>query len=301
MNKVLKNIFLFLIIVLISSFTTGCVNVKVSEELTINKDKTANHTIQILASDNVSMFQERIEQGITNSLNNLGILNTSQVSEIDYFGIKGSKDFSLDELSNQGNQYFSIQDDSIDYFIYKHMNYTVNIDVDAIFKEYDPNFVTLEDYKFTLNLPVKITNSNAQKVFNEDKSAAWHLYRGSNNTMHVEFNVINPTNIIISVVGVFLIFSFIVILFVVITNKKHRKANTTKLTQNQEHTNSETCFCGECGAKINHNVEYCPNCGAKIKVSTFKNDIQYCGNCGTQIKSSMEYCPNCGMEIVRDV
>ena len=295
MSKILKNIFLFLVIVIVGSFTTGCVSVKVNEELTINEDKTANHTIQILASDNVSMFQDRIEQGITNSLNNLGMLNTSQVSEINYFGIKGSKDFSFDELSDQGNQYFSIQDDSVDYFVYKHMNYTVNIDVDSIFKDYDPSFVTLEDYKFTLNLPVKITDSNAQNVFNDNHSATWHLYRGSNNTMHVEFDVINPTNIIISVVVFFLIVSFIIILLVVLLNKKPKKTNTTTLAkQNEKHTSSKTYFCGECGTKINQDMEYCPNCGARIEIETTENDIQYCGNCGAQIKSSMEYCPNCG-------
>ena len=111
--------------------------------------------------------------------------------------------------------------------------------------------MTLEDYKFTLNLPVKITDSNAQNVFNDNHSATWHLYRGSNNTMHVEFDVINPTNIIISVVVFFLIVSFIIILLVVLLNKKPKKTNTTKLAkQNEKHTSSKTYFCGECGTKI---------------------------------------------------
>lgn len=258
----MKKIFLFIMIILVSTFTTGCVNVKINEELTINKDKTANHTIQILASDNVNMFQDRIEQGMTNSLNNLGMLNTSQVSELDYFGIKGSKDFSFEELSNQENQYFKIQDNSVDYFVYKHMNYTVNIDVDNIFKEYDPNFVTLEDYKFTLNLPVKITNSNAQNVFNEDQSATWHLSRNANNTIHVEFNVINPTNIAISIMGLFLILLFTIIIFVSI-KMKNKKTNTPIITdQSNNLADLNDCFCGNCGTKVKPAMKYCPNCGA---------------------------------------
>lgn len=260
----LKKIFIFVMLILISSFTTGCVNVKINDELTINKDKTVNHTIQILASDNANMFQERIEEEIIKTLNNIGIHNTTQVSEIDHFGIKGSKDFSLEDIPNQGNQYFSIQDNSVDYFVFKHMNYTANINVDFLFSEYEPNLVTLEDYKFTLNLPEKITNSNAQKVFNNSKSATWHLKQDQNNTIHVEFNVINPLNIVISVLLLCSIILFIIIIMYT-KNKKNNKFSNQETINKNEDSQYSVQYCGNCGTEIKSNIKYCPNCGTKQK------------------------------------
>lgn len=260
----IKKIFIFIMLIFICSFSTGCVNIKINEELTINKDKTANHTIQILASDDDNMFQERIEEEITNTLNNLGIYNTTQVSEIDHFGIKGSKDFSLEELPNQGNQYFSIQDNSIDYFIFKHMNYTANINVDSFFSEYEPNLITLEDYKFTLNLPEKITNSNAQKVFNNAQSATWHLHRNQNNTIHVEFNVINPLNIVISILLLCSIILFIIII-IYTRNKENNDVSNHKTINKNENSKDNVQYCENCGTEIKSNIKYCPNCGTKQK------------------------------------
>ena len=85
--------------------------------------------------------------------------------------------------------------------------------------------------KLTVNLPVKPSDSNATSVSNDGKTLEWDLLNlGPDNTIHVEFSLINFWMIIMVFMA---IFSTIVIIIVATLIIKERKRNRQRETNNQ--------------------------------------------------------------------
>lgn len=247
--------FLLMILLFISSvIMTGCVDVKIDEEITINKDKTIAHELKCLINNNVSMFESEITEGLISGLKDAGFSNISQIREGNGFGVKGESISAInDDLSSVTNQYITITNNTRDYFIFKHYDINANFDLNSLVgDDYNPNLVSLSEYKFTLNLPVKISKTNAKNVFNNNKSATWYFYVDNDNFIHIECNVINPVNLIISL----LCLSLIILLSV----------------QNLLRKYSKTHKCPKCGSKIKQNDIYCSKCGYELNLSETNNN-----------------------------
>ena len=156
---------------------------------------------------------------------------------------------------------------------FKYYDITVNVDINGMFDSVDNEMVTLSEYKFTLNLPVRIQYANANNVYNDNKSATWLFTRDGQNSIHVEFYVINYENIII--VGSVLILLIVLLIVLIIINnvkKKKRKRRNQARPQNinpPENTEQQ---------KTVGYSKYCPNCGAKLG----PEDV-FCGECGTKV------------------
>ncbi len=227
--KKLVSIFL---LVFCTVFLTGCVDLKINEELTINQDGSMDHSIQFLSSDNMLIFEKEIKDGFTKTLSEKGFGNLSPVKEMDYFGVKGSNHidktgkigyFDLSSCYDSSNKYFHLIDNSVDYFLFKYYDLTVNVDVDGMFSDVNNEMVTLSEYKFTLNLPVKILESNANNVYNNNQSATWLLSIGGKNSIHAEFIVINIQNIVILTCSLVLLLILLIVLLIL--KKKKRLKN----------------------------------------------------------------------------
>ncbi|MCM1264893.1 MAG: zinc-ribbon domain-containing protein [Candidatus Gastranaerophilales bacterium] len=248
----MKKILSILMLILCSFFLTGCVNVKIDEELTVNPDKTVNHSVKCLVSNNVSMFADEINDGFSTTLKDAGFVNIIPVTDMDYFGMQGMKDIAVDDLTQSWNKYFSVENNSKDYFIFKYVNMTVNVDVSSIFDGYNNDVVKLSEYKFTLNLPVKMLECNSQNIFNDGKSATWYFGLNESNSMHVEFIAWDVKNCVIA--GISLSGIIILTIVLILLRRKKRK--------------SENAI----------NKKLCPYCSAPIK-----DDDTFCGSCGKKL------------------
>ena len=70
-----KKIYLFLCIFISSCLLTGCVNIKINEELTIKQNNTFVHSISLLANDKSNLFTNEINDVFKTKLTNLGFYN----------------------------------------------------------------------------------------------------------------------------------------------------------------------------------------------------------------------------------
>ena len=265
----MKRFILIFILFLSSIFLCGCIDLKIDQEITIFNDKNITHSMKILTSDNVIYFREEIENRLISEFKKAGFTDITRVNDANYFGICGIKNNNLEEVKNDfnNNNLFSIDDRSIDYFFFKHISVNVNFKLGELLHDEDKNLISLSEYKFTLNLPVKIINSNADNLLNNGKSAVWYLSPYETNNIYIECIVYNYINIAI-ITFIFLlsiIFSIIVII----------KNNQCSTMDDNEPINVGLKSLQKDNIKNN----ICPNC--KQKIST--EDI-FCGNCGYQLK-----------------
>ena len=288
----LKKIFTIFSICLCSLFLTGCINMKVADEYTLNDDLSMDHTFQILVSNNMYGFADKINSVLYENFSESGFSNIVNTHDNDYFGQKGTRHlYAGSGLSGDiSNKYIRVVDNSADYFIFKHIDINAYIDFSNMLNDIDNSeLITITEYKLTLNLPVAFTNSNAHNVYNDGKSATWRFLPSSGAaTVHFECNIPNKDNIkflLICVAGIFGFIIFIKILSVVysINNSSSNKK------------------CPNCGAKIKNNRTFCNNCGHQLyhetKVSEEINNNQKCPNCGTELNNDDEFCGNCGTKV----
>lgn len=248
----MKKFLSFFMLILCSFFLTGCVNVKIDEELTLNPDKTATHSVKCLVSNNVSMFSEEINEGFTTTLKDAGFVNIIPVTDMDYFGMKGIKDVSTEDMTQSWNKFFTVEDNTKDFFIFKYVDMTVNVDISSMFDGYNNEVVKLSEYKFTLNLPVKMIECNSENIFNDGKSATWYFGLDQSNSMHVEFIAWDINNCIIA--GVSLV-GILILLTVLILLKQRKRKSEKALDKN---------VCPYCSAEIKPNDVFCGSCGKKL-------------------------------------
>lgn len=250
-------------LIFLSIFLTGCVDVKINEEVTVNSDKSIDHSISLLANDDASFAEDCIKEKFTEILKDKGFGNFVEQNEFDFFGIKGSAHMDMDKKNsypdgilktNISNKYVHLSDNSTDYFLFKYYDLTLSIDIDAMHKDVQNGLLNLLEYRYTLNLPVKIRNSNANSVYNDDKSATWILAKNGKNSLHVEFIIINIEHlIIISSILIILLLLLILRMYFINKNKKHNKK--TQLNR----------LCPNCKSAVNVSDVFCTKCGTKLK------------------------------------
>lgn len=268
----MKKILFGLLLISCSLFLTGCIDIKVDEELTLNTDKTMTHSVKLLASDTACFVGDTVMDSFRDALKNNGFETVVPAREINYFGMKGVN--QLEKISSIGgiNKFFSVTDNSLNFFIFKYYNITVNADLSSLFSDVDNDVVTLSEYKFTLNLPVKIFKSNAYSTFNDEKSAVWYLATDGQSILHVEFIVFDLvcSLIFLGVIILAILFS----VFVVTKKDKHEskidqvKEIIKSTDTNNENTENETLtssYCSNCGASVSEEDMFCGECGAKLK------------------------------------
>ena len=84
---------------------TGCVELKVQEELTINPDRTAEHSLKCLVNDEMGGFSERINETISSKLQEAGFVNIVPAKEMGYFGMKGTKHQELNSVTQNFREF----------------------------------------------------------------------------------------------------------------------------------------------------------------------------------------------------
>lgn len=311
----LKKIFLLFSIILCSVFLTGCINLKVADEFTVKEDRSIEHSYQILVGNNMYAFANRINETISEALSEKGFSNIVDAYDSDYFGKKGTQYYELD--NGMGNaissNYVSVNDNSQDYFVFKHVDITAYIDFQKILNENnDKDLVSFTEYKLTINLPVAFTETNAHNVYNDGKSATWRFVPSSGSgTIHFECNVPNKQNIQIILICVACLFGLILLIRVLtfILSFSNRQNDIIKCPKCGEKLEEGTLFCGNCGYNLNQdsyveeiseNQIKCPNCSAILKESD-----EFCGECGFKVNNkndnfSKPKCPNCGVQLNDD-
>ena len=194
--------------------------------------------------------------------------------------------------------------------MFKHVDITANINFQEILnKNRDAELITFQEYKLTINLPVAFTETNAQNVYNEGKSATWRFAPSSGSgTVHFECNLPNAEHIRLILICVAGLFGFI--LFIKIVSF----AASKKYYETCPNCGSKIAvggtFCGNCGYKLVNDIfedevtERCPQCGAELI-----EDALFCGNCGYKlsqdnptepVQDNTPRCPQCGAEINED-
>ena len=96
----MKKITYIITLIFFSIFLTGCVDVKINEEVTVNADKSIDHSISLLASDDASFAEDCIKEKFTEILKDKGFGNFVEQNEFDFFGIKGSAHMDMDKKNN---------------------------------------------------------------------------------------------------------------------------------------------------------------------------------------------------------
>ena len=126
-------------LIFFSIFLTGCVDVKINEEVTVNTDKSIDHSISLLASDDASFAEDCIKEKFTEILKDKGFGNFVEQKEFDFFGIKGSTHIDMNKKNsypdgilrtNISNKYVHLSYNSTDYYLFKYYYLTVSIDID---------------------------------------------------------------------------------------------------------------------------------------------------------------------------
>lgn len=293
-----KKLFSIISILICSVLFTGCINMKITDEYTVNKDMSVDHTYQLLVDNSMSGFSDEINSGLHENLAERGFSNIVNAYEGNYFGKKGSKHIEADSNFGESfnNKYVRVTDNTKDYLLFKHVDITANIDFQSLMEgTADSELINLNEYKLTINLPVKFTESNAQNVYNENKSATWSFVpKDGKGIVHFECNVLNMPIIIILLAVLFAAVAFLVLAKFVSTI-----LGTKTLAKNT---------CSNCGTAIKGDEVFCGNCGAQIdKSDAVLNKVESneaskkCPKCSATISEEDVFCAECGSILKEEV
>lgn len=225
MKKVLS---LILIMILALIVLTGCVDV--NYEVTLNKDGTADiayiygfekasleqlgTNVEDMTSD---MKQNAKESGYT--------IETYADDEIEGFKAKkhveNLSDVSLEEAF--GASYIKDSEENKLKIEKNGMKTTYSQNANIDLTSLDETTASMVTLKYTVNLPVKAGENNADEVSNGGKTLTWNLTAGEAN--EVSFNASSNmlTTIILAVVIALVVIAIVVIVVVAVKNKKTSK------------------------------------------------------------------------------
>ena len=219
---------LITLLLFLTFFCSSCVRV----EQTISLDNMGNYENLFLAfaNKNACEFMEnmRDEPGackseFRNRLSTLGFTEIYDSDNSEELGVAGkfNSNISKLKLSDINNNAIEIIDNSKNYFVYKIY------DISVLYKPYNigsflngNNQCLINNYKFTLNLPV-IATSNADYVSSDNKVHTWNIKPNSSNQIDIKFGMLNIINIIISIAILLVIFTLLTVL-ILIAVKKHK-------------------------------------------------------------------------------
>ena len=202
----------------------GCT--KLDQVISIDEDGNVNNSLTIWANENLENLLFSTDGRIYQSLNDAGYTDITTTYDVGLAGLKGSQTSTLkilkDNLNNNENTIYHIQNDSKDYFVYQYYDLSLTINPSDFIS--DTSYV--EDYKFTLILPIPVKESNADETQNEGKTLIWNLDLNSDNTMHIEVGVLNIKNVAITI-SIIVFMLIILLLLLIIVQTLFQGRNTT--------------------------------------------------------------------------
>jgi len=231
MNRIKRFIVLFITIILLS----GCVQSNITTR--INKDKSMNLEVDVrLKSENIT--EDLID---TKSLEDRGFKVTT-TNEEEYNVYKITRTFSsIDELSNGTKDTVDISDVLESGFDFSKLfvktssffkdTYSANFiySVDKLRNRYS-SLLTLEDgsdveLKYTLIIPTKALNNDADEVSSDKKYLTWKLSTTEESKINYTFEILNTKHIIMAGGGALAIIIILIILIIIIKKKKSSKSS----------------------------------------------------------------------------
>lgn len=210
-------------LLLINLFLASCVNVDFI--LDIKKDYNTN--LQIRCTYQQKDIYESIEKTILQNIKGY------EYKSIDN-GFILNKSFNISDLKDSGGIILPVSDYSAyvkNYFFYRKYILNTNFSLEEIIKKYQGTlFLNLYNKipkdvleKININLvlktPINLTNSNGIKE--KDNITVWKISLKSNNKIHIEKDIPNVKNIIITII--FVILSVVFYIKIKLKMKKHNK------------------------------------------------------------------------------
>lgn len=198
----LKKIKIIIMTIIITITLVSCVNINFN--LNIKNSSQCELEILVKYDDKYS---------IVNNIDSILYLLKDQY-EIEKVnnGYKLKTQLNIEKISSNSNIILPVTDFSYEvknYFLWKSIiiksNFSINDLKNNINNQlfnsiikYIPNEIYDKiNLKFTLNMPIKITQTNANTIQNNGKTAIWSLSLKQNNYLYLKQNIPNITNIII--------------------------------------------------------------------------------------------------------
>ncbi len=156
---------------------------------------------------------------------------------------------------------------------------------------------------FTLNLPVKAYESNADEVSEDGKTLKWDLLNYSDPNIYASFQIKKGLNIsketaikalkvviLIAIIFAFLIPAALGIMYVINHRQPKQQAEMSNREPIQENQDDNGCpWCQDIEDRNFHILYYAVNRNNKV--------VSYDGDTKEIIKGTAKYCPNCGREL----
>lgn len=235
-----KYIFLLLIIFVVSVISTGCI--KLQTKITLNNDGSGRWEYIIALSDELLEMDETIEDSFTDIKKEAEeasfIVNDYQ--EDSYTGVVIHKDFTnieevngMNFMSDLAQEDESLAEGDFDslfkpgievkkgfiyntYKIFVEMESEVEDETDLLM------FNQMYDLKFVFESPVEVKEHNAHTVSDDGKILAWELMPGEDNTVDLEFKLLNIQNLLILLLAILIV---IAIVLLIILKKKNQSTS----------------------------------------------------------------------------
>jgi len=217
----MKKLLLFLLLSLVSIIVVGCM--EMHSELTINKDRSADYTHIILVDpDVIPYLDENFLAETKNDYQEHGY-QVSDYQEHDMIGFKASM-----HLNDIDNETIILTDENekpqnYDLIVVKKGFLKNSYHIRSIYDYSDMKDLKDDPYvdmifdaisfTFTLNLPTKAKNANTGNITNNGQTLEWDLFPGERNVVEADFELINTSNIILSILLALIIIAVIVILY----------------------------------------------------------------------------------------
>lgn len=240
-----KTIGLIVIMMLMLVCLTGCV--KINYEVTINKngsgeisyvyglEKSVIQQLQISDEDmeQKAMEQKAIDNGYTTEPYEddeiKGFKATKHVANI-------SKDMSMEE--NFGEEYIKDNGENrinIDKGIFKTI-YSQNATIDLTSMSDMGNIIAI---KYIINLPEKVTQSNATEVLNGGKTLSWDLKAGTTNLVQFNSEKSGLSVLTIIIIAVIVVIIALAVIVVICKKKNEKNKETTIKVEKAKKDKSE--------------------------------------------------------------
>lgn len=254
-----KYLYLAVLLILLSLFTTGCFRVHTNIELNRDGSGTWNYIVAISEDLNNMQEMQNTEDPMTEIQQEAYAAGFSveDYEQDGYVGVKLSKDFTNVEdikgqnfLADLNAEEQSIDTDQFDDVFqpeirieegFFYTRYIVETEADLTIPEetmsegdeftqemqqFSQVFLTeMMDIQLSLDLPAAADLHNATTVSNNGKSLSWQLKMNQNNDIIVELQVLNTINVVALAVVIIVVLAIIIIL---INSKKRGYVEYTK-------------------------------------------------------------------------
>ncbi|MEJ6950766.1 LppM family (lipo)protein [Natronospora cellulosivora (SeqCode)] len=238
-----KKFIVLLILIILSSITSGCI--RVHTNISINEDGSGTWEHIIAMSGDLFEMNQVQEDDPFEELRYEAEMEGFKVEnyqEDSYTGIRIIQEFSNINNISTGNFINSLEEDVLsqeelatlfepnieisENFLFS--TYTIKMDLDQseVSSEnmddfpFDNMFDNVFDLKFNVSLPIKATKHNAISESDNGKSLSWDIASEQVDEIYLEFRIINSKNLFLTVWICSIIF---ILLLLIISRKKRRR------------------------------------------------------------------------------